>query len=766
MHFHFRIQIQCAARKNKPHNHEIDLNNLSKMKLLFGSLKDWFGSNYLDGTEDFYEKAKVRLLIRMAIMAFFTILLSLPATYLIHPVASLISGCALILIGMIPYILKKTKSVSLTSKFTLILSFLIVFNIHLIYNNPDTLGVGAWYIVIILCASFLLGRKWGMGFMVAAGGAICLLVGFRYFEFSLYDSNFEFHIDQSNAVLLSTPLHTVLPIFLIYLVVLEFLKSKSSVDNYMEKMVAKQKHLNKKLEQSELKYRKFIEEADDLIYVINSKGKFSYINPTFEKMIGYSLEELINMDFNFLIHEDHRVGHNQFYSQQIKNQAPVTYYEFPIYTKKMEVVWIGQKVQMNYKDGKMLRALCIARDVTQRKATELELIKAKEEAIKASHTKAQFLSSMSHEIRTPMNAVVGMTHLLLEDDPRPDQLENLNTLKFSAENLVTIINDILDFSKIDSGKLEFEEVDFDLKYIISSIHHALSSAALDKGLQIQMKYDSALPNYVKGDPVRLSQVLNNLIGNAIKFTDKGHVLIHVEFKSSVGEVIDVEFSVMDTGIGIPENKLETIFDNFTQASSDTTRNYGGTGLGLAISKQLVELQGGQIRVESIEGKGSRFSFNLKFKRSNQNNSTEKIEYSEDQQINVQSLKGVKVLLAEDNKINQVVAGKFLSKWEVELDIAENGEEALKMVQNSSYNLVLMDLQMPVLDGLSATKEIRKLGGKYAKIPIIALTASAVLEIHEEAISAGMDDFVTKPFDPKLLNSKIHAYAQTSASLVN
>ena len=190
-------------------------------------------------------------------------------------------------------------------------------------------------------------------------------------------------------------------------------------------MMTKQKLLNKKLEQSELKYRKFIEEADDLIYVINGKGKFSYINPTFEKISGYSLKELQKMNFSFLIHEDFRDTHNRFYKKQIKDQESVTYYEFPIYTKKMKLVWIGQKVQMNFNNGKMLRALCIARDVTKRKATEQELIKAKEEAIKASRAKAQFLSSMSHEIRTPMNAVVGMTHLLLEDNPRADQLDNL-----------------------------------------------------------------------------------------------------------------------------------------------------------------------------------------------------------------------------------------------------------------------------------------------------------------------------------------------------
>ena len=335
----------------------------------------------------------------------------------------------------------------------------------------------------------------GIWFYGSINSCNILLTGFKYYDINLYNPAFGSQIEQRPAVLFATLFYTILPIFLIYLVVLEFLKSNASIDDHMKSMVKSQKLLNKKLEQSELKYRRFIEEADDLIYIMDKSGNFSYINSTFKKRIGYKLKELQKKEFGFLIHEDYRKAHNQFYEEQIKNQDAVTYYEFPIHTKKMKVVWIGQKVQMTFQNGKMTRALCIARDMTEHKATELELIKAKEKAIEASRAKAQFLSSMSHEIRTPMNAVVGMTHLLLDDDPRPDQVENLNTLKFSSENLVTIINDILDFSKIESGKLEFEEVDFNLEYIIKSIHHALSGSAIDKGVLLQMKYDSSLPKF-------------------------------------------------------------------------------------------------------------------------------------------------------------------------------------------------------------------------------------------------------------------------------
>lgn len=725
-------------------------------------IKGLYQSGYLKEADDFLEQAKVRLLFRVALMSFFTLLFSLPTIFLILPLAALISGLGLILMMLVPLVLKHTGSVSFTSKFMLLLSFLITFNVHLIINKPDGLGVGAWYVVIAVCGSFLLGKKWGKGFTLAAISAIFTMVCFKYSGINLYGTHLEAIVAQNPILLFGMTIHAVLPIFLIYLVVLEFLNSKSTVDRHMEKMMTNQQMLNKKLEQSELKYRKFIEDADDLIYVINGRGKFSYINPTFERVTGYSLKELKTMNFNFMIHEEHRVAHNEFYLTQIKEKAVGTYYEFPIYTKSNDIVWVGQKVQMSFRRDKMLRAICIARDVTQRKVTERELISAKEEAIDASRAKAQFLSAMSHEIRTPMNAVIGMTHLLLEDDPRPDQLENLHTLKFSAENLVTIINDILDFSKIESGKIDFESVDFNLKYIISSIRHALSGLADDKGISLQMKYDQALPDFVKGDPVRLSQVLNNLAGNAIKFTGKGHVIIQVELVNLQEDDIEIHFSVLDTGIGIPEDKLETIFDNFTQASSNTTRKYGGTGLGLAISKQLVELQGGKINVESIVGKGSQFSFNLTFKLSEKSKSPnlpDKLKNDDNNESEMFSLKGVKILLAEDNKINQIVAVKFLAKWGIETDIAENGEEAFQMIREKSYHLVLMDLQMPVLDGFEAAKKIRRLGGKYTSIPIIALTASAVLEIHDEAISAGMDDFVTKPFDPKVLNSKIHAHAQ-------
>lgn len=382
---------------------------------------------------------------------------------------------------------------------------------------------------------------------------------------------------------------------------------------------------------------------------------------------------------------------------------------------------------------------------------------------KAEHTaliKAKFLSTMSHEIRTPMNAVIGLTNILIQENPRSDQIENLNTLKFSADLLLSLINDILDFSKIEAGKITFESCDFDLHLLIKNLRNSMKSKAEEKNLVFETTIDPAIPVMVKGDQVRLSQIITNLAANAIKFTHQGEVLIDLRLISKSEENTSIRFSVKDTGIGIPMDKFEKIFQSFSQADTDTTRKFGGTGLGLSITKKLLELQGSHIELESEVGKGSNFFFDLTFQKATEEFPAKKVETPVS---NFKSFEGIKILLVEDNKINVLVAKKFLNKWNLNIDTAENGEIALEMVQNTDYKLVLMDLEMPVMDGYTATQKIRELKAtKYKKLPIIALSASAISDFRTKAIKVGMDEFVTKPFNPGELHDVISRFLKISA----
>jgi signal transduction histidine kinase len=377
------------------------------------------------------------------------------------------------------------------------------------------------------------------------------------------------------------------------------------------------------------------------------------------------------------------------------------------------------------------------------------------QAAQGLKAKAEFLSTMSHEIRTPLNAVIGMTHLLLGNKPREDQKKDLDVLLFSANNLLSIVNNILDYNKIEEGKIHFEHIPMSLEMIAQNIVAGFKMAADEKGIDIRLSVDDRLKCEVMGDPTRTSQVINNLVHNAIKFTRQGWVQLSIRAESVVRESVAVLVSVEDTGIGIPAEKHQLIFERFTQADSSTSRSYGGTGLGLAICKRILELQGIRLMLKSEPSKGSCFYFcqTFSFSRDRAHSSLQAHPNNESRK---QLLKGVSILLVEDNPLNVLVAQTILENSGAQIDVATNGQEALHTFNAKKHRLILMDLHMPVMDGYEATGRLREKG---ETLPIIALTANMPQEVEGEAYAAGLTDIVVKPFNPENLYTVILQYVK-------
>jgi PAS domain S-box-containing protein len=502
--------------------------------------------------------------------------------------------------------------------------------------------------------------------------------------------------------------------------------------------------------------------------IISENGKIVYVNPATCKIYGYSMEEILRLSsFIKLIpkSEKHKLMEN-FEVDTVGKKSQLSG-ETKIQRKDGGLVDV-EFTTRDIQTGGHEQTITVFRDVTEKNKVQEQLKKEKENAVRAELSKKvgeQFLATMSHEIRTPLNAIIGFTKIVLKTPLDAEQNKYLGAIKTSGDNLLVIINDILDFSRIKEGKMPIVLKNFSLSQVLSTCVEQMSPKAAEKKIKLTTIIDSSIPDYIIGDSARLTQVLLNFLSNAFKFTEKGEIRINVRRVSEEAEAIELEFSVKDSGIGIPENKLNSIFDAFTQANDDTSRIYGGTGLGLAIVKQLAELQRGSVSVESKSGEGSCFYFKIKYKKAKTQvpsflkRPVNKVEEPE--------VTGLKVLVVEDNEMNQVLAQKVLEDWGWIVEIAENGKVAIDKVEHNNYDVVLMDIQMPEMNGYDATTYIReKIPVPKNYTPIIAMTAHALHSEEEKCFEAGMDDYISKPFNEKLLYTKIITVLNNRAKPLN
>jgi PAS domain S-box-containing protein len=543
----------------------------------------------------------------------------------------------------------------------------------------------------------------------------------------------------------------------------------------LQKEIAERKNTEQKLEERTAFFNSLIENSPIAIVAVGINDIVQFCNPAFENLFGYPQADVIGKSLlRLLTNEEIRA--------EVAANREALWKGKVIHTVSRRARRDGTLVDVEAfsvplgPTGHRTGAVMQYQDITERKRAEEALLRAKDAAESASRAKSEFLANMSHEIRTPMNGIIGMTELTLDTQLTPEQREYLGLVRASADSLLKLINDILDFSKIEAGKIDLENVEFPFQQSLDETLKSLVLRACQKDVELSWRVGPGIPKYLKGDVGRLRQIVVNLVGNAVKFTKRGEIKVSVEAESESDAGVMLHFQVRDSGIGIPKEKQRMIFDAFTQVDSSTTRNYGGTGLGLAITSRLVQLMGGKIWVESELGKGSIFHFTSRFELTG---AVPRMTASEDPKA-IRSLpagpavsdtskapQGMKILLAEDNAVNRRLAIALLQKRGHRIAATENGQEALDALERENFDLVLMDVQMPVLDGFDAIRAIRaKEQSSDSHLPIIALTAHAMKGDRERCLAAGADEYVTKPIRIPDLLAAIDRATNTKASPAN
>lgn len=499
-------------------------------------------------------------------------------------------------------------------------------------------------------------------------------------------------------------------------------------------------------EQSDQRLMDIIESLDLGMARYNLEGRLTHIEPRFAQLFGKSPVDMLG----FMSSDFQRAS---LVSEEMKSESDFEFsathrvFEAPLMGASDELWLLCTTAPLQDDSGEAVGGVIVVFDITQRKKLEREMREARKAAEAGLELRKSILANVSHELRTPVNAIVGMSALLAATELNEQQREYLKTMRFSSDSLLVLIDDLLDVSRIESGKVELEFIEFDVRDNFSQLTRGLSLRAEEKGLKFSWEIETGVANHFRGDVHRLNQVLTNLISNAIKFTEEGNVKLAVGCVSSTESAQRIRFEVKDTGIGIAADRQAAIFQEFTQEDSSTTRKFGGTGLGLAISKKIVELMGGRLELISEKNSGSSFFFELDLD----------LASAQEQQAPAfnPDLHGARILLVEDNKVNQFLAKALLTSWKATVDISEDGADAVERVTSGDYALVLMDLQMPVMDGFEATSVIRN--GLKSSIPIIGLSANALNDERERSLQIGMDDYVSKPFKPELLYGIIQSY---------